>query len=147
MLGSRDQLVPQEAVYHTEMYAILRSRLPNDLVISTQVNVASTGAQRCDMAIDISPTLTSTLCNSNWYCELRNMKSNQHEDTLKNTSFLNVLIANDLFGFCRQIKLSAFDMRIKKPTSNVEKYKILLPGKERDTRQLQVKTRLKPSGP
>lgn len=55
MPGSRDQLVPQEAVYHTEMYGILRSWLPNDVVISTQVNIASTGAQRCDMAIDISP--------------------------------------------------------------------------------------------
>lgn len=55
MPGSRDQLVPQEAVYHTEMYSVLRSWLPNDVVISTQVNVANTGGQRCDMAVDVSP--------------------------------------------------------------------------------------------
>lgn len=53
MPRSRDKLVPQEAVYHKELYGVLRSWLPSYNFIWTEVNA---GNKRCDMVINDSPS-------------------------------------------------------------------------------------------
>lgn len=56
----RDAPVPQEAVYHAEFYSILRSWLPSEYMIATEVNISQTSdsksesRNRCDMVISMA---------------------------------------------------------------------------------------------
>jgi len=56
MPGTIGLQVPQEAVYHTELYRILRAWLPDDVSISSEVNVKESGRDRCDLGVQVTKT-------------------------------------------------------------------------------------------
>ncbi len=53
----RDSIVPQEAVYHAELFAILRDWLPSNVTLLTQVNLPLLASNsRCNLFMEVSPS-------------------------------------------------------------------------------------------